>query len=290
MNARECGFLLMTSRLGDPARKVLTVPQFRILARAVTSSGITRREGEVGIAELMELGFAESTAQQILQLLSENELLFRYLHRGTQKDCFVLTRVTEGYPGRLRARLGLDSPGCLWLKGDPTLLQTPAISLVGCRDLKEKNRDFARQVGAQAAQQGLTLISGNARGADTEAQEACLDVGGKVISVVADRLENYPLRRNVLYVTEDGYDLDFTTQRALSRNRVIHALGNAVFVAQAHYGRGGTWDGTVKNLRGKWSPVFCMDDGSKGVREMLQMGAKSITAIELGDLRSLIVE
>ena len=136
----------------------------------------------------------------------------------------------------------------------------------------------------------MTLISGNARGADTEAQEACLDAGGKVISVVADRLENYPLRRNVLYVTEDGYDLDFTTQRALSRNRVIHAMGSAVFIAQTHYGHGGTWDGTVKNLKGKWSPVFCMDDGSKGVREMLQMGAKSITAIELGDLRSLIVE
>ena len=104
----------------------------------------------------------------------------------------------------------------------------------------------------RAAEEGLTLVSGNARGADRTAQEACLAAGGRVISIVADELSKQARRRNLLYLSEDDFDGAFSTQRALSRNRCIHALGRMVFVAQSDFGHGGTWDGTVKNLRFGW--------------------------------------
>ena len=287
MNGRERGFLLLTSHLGDPQRKVLTDPQLRVLAQAVTGSSITRAKGQVDERELMGLGFNRASSQRILQLLSDEERLELYLRTGMQADCLALTRVSEGYPLRVRVRLGLNSPGCLWLKGDPTLLSLPAIGLVGSRDLRKKNREFAQLVGEQAAKQGLVLVSGNARGADTAAQESCLAHGGRVISVVADRLSDQPLRENILYVSEDGYDLAFSPQRALSRNRVIHALANAVIVAQCSLGKGGTWDGTLKNLKFGWSPVFCFDDGGEAATELLQRGAQPITDGQLNDLQSL---
>lgn len=266
---------------------MLTVPQLRILAQAVTGSNVAEATGEVQERDLMGLGFNRGSAQRILQLLAEEERLDIYLRDGIQANCLAITRVSEWYPTRVRTRLGLDSPGCLWIKGDPTLFAMPAISLVGSRDLRKENLEFAKMAGKQAALQGFALISGNARGADTVAQETCLAHGGKVISVVADRLADHPLQENVLYISEDGYDLPFSPQRALSRNRVIHALGNAVLVAQCTLEKGGTWDGTVKNLKNDWSPVFCFQDGSVAFSQLRQMGARPITEEQLADLAAL---
>ena len=237
--------------------------------------------------DLMDLGFNRQSAQRILQLLSQEEQLDWYLNRAVANDCCPITRISAGYPLQLRMRLGMDSPGCLWAKGDVSLLDTQKIALVGSRDLHRENARFAHQVGVQAAQQGYTLVSGNARGADITAQEACLEAGGHVISVVADGLMDHPLREGVLYLSEDGYDLGFSAQRALSRNRVIHAMSQAVLVAQCTLAKGGTWSGTVKNLKENWSPVFCFRDGSEAVTQLTQMGANSIMVDQLKSLDTL---
>ncbi len=287
MTPRETGFLLLTSHLGDLDRKVLTVPQLRVLAQCVQSSDLADKNGEVGVEALMQMGFNRPSAQRIIALLSETERLQYYLRGGARQDCVPLTRVSEGYPLILRKRLGLDSPGCLWLKGDRTLLDTPMIALVGSRDLHRSNRQFAREVGIQAAKQGFTLVSGNARGADQTAQEACLQAGGKVICVVADALEQQSVRGNVLYISEDSYDLAFSAQRAHSRNRVIHALGYITFVAQCTNGQGGTWQGTLNNLKHNYSPVYCFDDGSATVGELIEKGAECVSVEMLGDFFAL---
>ena len=91
----------------------------------------------------------------------------------------------------------------------------------------------------------------------------------------------------MLYISEDGYDESFTTLRALSRNRVIHALGRMVFVAQAELEKGGTWDGTAKNLRFGWSSVACFRDGSAAALELEQMGAYLVNIEDLQDFGSI---
>ena len=286
MTAREQGFLLLTSWLGDPERKPLTVAQFRTLTNRVRGMTAPGEDRQMRPADLMALGYLEAEAGRILHLLSDRELLEYYLHKGRKAGCTPLTRISEKYPHRLRGALELDSPGCLWAKGDMGLLDTPCIALVGSRDLMEPNREFAMEAGRQAALQGYTLVSGNARGADTAAQWACLEAGGRVISVVADRLDSHREKENVLYLSEEGYDMAFSPQRALSRNRVIHALGAKTFVAQSNLS-GGTWDGTVKNLKHGFSGVFCFDDGSAAMQELEQMGAVLIGRESLGDLKNL---
>ena len=287
MNGKERGFLLLTSQLGDPERKPLTAPQFRTLARRVSLLETPKGDKDVTEEDLIALGYDRQAAFRIVQLLADEGQLDRYLYRGKLKNCYPVSRAGDAYPSAVRKRLGLDAPGCLWLKGDAGLLQTQMISLVGSRDLAAPNRAFARAVGEEAAQQGITLVSGNARGADREAQEACLQNGGRVICVVADELENCPLLENVLYVSEDSFDLPFTGIRALSRNRVIHSLGYLTFVAQSNIGKGGTWDGTVKNLSNNWSPVFCYADGSPAVTELEQLGATLIDIPQLSDFAAL---
>ena len=281
MTGPERGFLLLTSHLGNPERPVLTTAQFRILSDRVQHGRNTGVDREMTISDLLSLGYSKDMASRILGLLSEEDLLHHYLSRGHRLDCVPITRITEGYPLILRQRLGLDSPGTLWARGDLSILNTPAIALVGSRELHPENHAFAEAVGRHAAKQGLTLVSGNARGADRAAQEACLSAGGKVISIVADELWKHHRRDNILYLSEDDYDSAFTAQRALSRNRCIHALGHMVFVAQANLQKGGTWDGTAKNLQFGWSPVACFRDGSQASKELEQMGAYLIGMEEL---------
>ena len=287
MTGSERGFLLLTSHLGDPQRPVLSTAQFRTLADRVNHSGIVPQNRDLTVADLTGLGYGREMASRILGLLEEESALRGYLSRGTRLECSPVTRVTLRYPLILRQRLGLDSPGTLWTKGDNSLLNQPAISLVGSRELRQENFCFAEAVGVHAAKNGLVLVSGNARGADRAAQEACLRAGGKVISIVADELWKHHARENILYVSEEDYDSPFTAQRALSRNRCIHALGRMVFVAQADLEKGGTWDGTARNLRFGWSPVACFRDESAAFRELEQMGAYLIGVEDLEDFSGL---
>ena len=286
MNQRERGFLLLTSHLGDPERKVLTAAQLRTLSLRMRDMAQPEADRDLTESDFIRLGCDRAFSERVIALLNQEALLDSYLASGATQNCVPITRVSDCYPLLLRQRLGLDSPGCLWARGDVEILNTPAIALVGCRELSEPNREFAEAVGRQAAEQGLTLVSGNARGADRAAQEACLNAGGRVISIVADRLNRFP-PRNVLFLSEDGFDEEFSAQRALSRNRCIHALGRMVFVAQCDLHKGGTWSGTVKNLRFGWSPVACFRDGSEAMAQLEQMGAYQIGLEDLRDFSCL---
>lgn len=287
MNAREQGFLLLTSHLGLPQRKVLTVPQLRTLAARVRAAEVPAQDREMTAHDLVVLGYSREEGQRIVDLLSDMEPLNWYLSKAAKRHCFALTRVSDGYPQKLRNRLGVDCPGCLWVKGDISLLDRPAAALIGSREILPDNRQFAAEAGYQAAHHGYVLISGNARGADKIAQEACLQAGGSVVCVISDSLQDCPLNERVLYISEDSFDAPFTVQRALSRNRVIHCLSDLVLVAQCGAEKGGTWNGTVQNLRHNWSPVFCYRDGSVAADSLEQGGAVLIDKNSLAQLNRL---
>ena len=287
MTAAEQGFLLLTSHLGDPQRKILTVAQLRKLFSRVNAADRQTGERELTCQDVVTLGYDRENAQRIVDLLNQHQQLDWYVKRAEKALCIPITRASARYPSALRGKLGLDCPGCIWARGDVSLLELPAIALVGSRELKQENQTFAIEVGKQAARQGYVLVSGNAAGADKAAQEACLASGGKVICVVADQLDSHEIRDNQLFLSEDSFDMPFTPQRALSRNRIIHALGQMAFVAQCAYGKGGTWDGTTQNLRHNYSPVFCFADGSRGIDELICMGATSVQMVDLTNLSSL---
>ena len=289
MRPAERGFLLLSSHLGDPNRRPLTTAQLRTLADRSWKLDSRDADRQLQRRDLTALGYGPAMADRILELLSQGELLDAYLQTARQQGCYPITRVSEHYPLIVRKRLGLDSPGVLWGKGDVAILDSPMVALVGSRDIRPENRRFAEEVGRQAAMQGYTLVSGNARGADRTAQEACLAAGGRVIVVVADALTGHTGKDRTLYLSEEGFDQEFSAQRALSRNRVIHCLANLVLVAQCSLGTGGTWDGTMRNLRCGWSPVCCFRDGSDAARQLQEMGAQPVALEQLGQLEQIYI-
>ena len=287
MSLTEYSFLLLTGKLGDPSRMPLTTAQLRTLAQRIPLLQSSSDDSQLTIAHLASIGIGEPLASRILRLLEDTPQLEAYLARAKKAGCIPVTRTNEDYPLILRKRLGLDAPGCLWLKGDPQILKMPAVALVGSRELRNANRDFAREVGMQAAKQGYVLVSGNARGADIVAQNACLEAGGQVICVVADALCEHTERKNILFLSEEDYDEPFSALRALRRNRVIHCLGEITFAAQCTLEKGGTWDGSVRNLKNLWSPLYCFDDGTQAMQELECMGASLVETPELSDFPKL---
>lgn len=287
MTGAEQGFLLLTSFLGDPLRKPLSVAQFRSLAKQVAVAERENVSRELTVQNLRKLGYGEEMSQRIVGLLSGTNTLREYLHRAAACDCHPITRLNPAYPLAVRKRLGLDSPGVLWAKGDAALLNRPAVAVVGSRELCERNRRFAEEVGRQIAKQGYVLVSGNAKGTDRTAQDACLEAGGQVISIVADSLQKKPFTKNTLFLSLDDFDKEFSSQRALHRNHVIHSMAALTLVAQCSWGKGGTWSGTLMNLKNGWNPVCCFDDGSDACAELQNRGAQPITREHLQNLAAL---
>lgn len=289
MRGSEQGFLLLTSSLGDPDRKPLSVAQFRNLAKQVADANRDISDRDLEITDLEALGYDRVMAERIYGLLGGGNQLRETLRRAESCDCFPITRLNPVYPAAVRRRLGLDSPGVLWAKGDVTLLSRPAVAVIGNRDLRPENRKFAEEAGRQIARHGYVLISGNARGADKTAQDAALEAGGSVISIVADSLQRKPLVRNVLYLSLDDFDAAFSTQRALHRNHVIHTMGLLTIACQCNLGKGGTWDGMLANLRHGWTPVCMFRDGSDAMADLQNRGVQPVTIQELCDLDALTV-
>ena len=287
MTGPEQGFLLLTSSLGDPDRKPLSVAQFRALAKRVLAAEREISSRDLQIDDLVKLGYDPVMAERIFGLLSGSNQLREYLRRSEACDCYPITRLNPIYPEPVRRRLRVDSPGVLWVKGDVTLIGRPAVAVIGSRELNETNRAFAEEAGRQIAKQGYVLVSGNARGADRIAQRASLEAGGQVISVVADSLQKQPLIRNVLWISLDDFDQAFSAQRALHRNHVIHTMGSLTIAAQCTLEKGGTWNGILANLKYGWNPVCMFDDQSDAAKELENRGVQIIGMNQLQDLAAL---
>ena len=256
----------------------LSLAQARELSRRARAAGIGEEDPfrAVTVKDVRRLGYSEYEAGHIVSLLGRERQLDGYLLAAEKADVAVITRLDARFPQRLREQLGARCPAALFCRGDLRLLQRPCISVVGSRHLASPGAQFAAQAGRLAAREGFTLCSGDAMGADRTAQEACLRGGGSVLIFPATELVYCPVRENVLYAAEGGFELGFSAQRALGRNRFIHAMGEKTLVAQTSFGKGGTWSGSLDNLQHEYSPLFVFDDGSEGARALCARGATPV--------------
>lgn len=144
--------------------------------------------------------------------------------------------------------------------GNFKLVGEPAVGICGSRNADEKAIELARRFGEIVAEQGLVLVSGNARGVDDAAQLGALEAGGRVISVLAEGLSGWLPRatyrklitaENYVAVSEFPSDARWQTWRAMQRNGTIIELSRALVVVQAGE-KGGTWAAGMECLkRGK---------------------------------------
>ncbi len=274
MTAAERGVLLLCCALGEPDARPLSGAAFQRLGRYVQVFDLERRDRELETDDLLRFGLRREEAGRIVWLLSRTAALARYLEAGRERGLFPLTVRSEGYPEPLLRKWSGGVPPVFFCAGDPALLKGPFIGLAGSRRLTALGERFAREAGAAAAEAGFTLVTGGAVGADRVATEACLNRGGKTVVFVPDDLRGRAREAgpNRLLLSAEGYDLDFTARRALSRNAWVHKMGETTVIVQTGDGKGGTWRGAVENLRHGWSRLYVHDDGSPGARNLIARG------------------
>lgn len=281
MNVLEEGVLLLCCRLGDKLKKPLTLTQFKELGLRVLGSLIGGNHlTELTAADFCRMGYDSKEADRLIDLLDRREQLVSYLSHGESLGIRAVTRISDNYPAPITKKQITNRPPVLFMMGDERLLEKPAVAVVGSRDLLPENEAFARRAGRLAAEEDLILVSGGARGADTAAQEACLEAGGQCIVIVPDRLDSCTPKEGILYISEDGYDLPFSAARALHRNGLIHMMGERTLAVQCSYQRGGTWQGCTENLKRGWSELFVFEDGSSAMSALIDLGATGISHLD----------
>jgi DNA processing protein len=161
--------------------------------------------------------------------------------QGRAVGARLLVHGQMGYPTAL-ADLP-DAPPILWAMGDVTLLDRPAVGMVGARNASSLGVRMARRLGQGLSEAGLTVVSGLARGIDTAAHEAALDGEGSTVAVMAGGIDViYPAENDAIAraidakgcrVSEHPPRLEPQARHFPLRNRIVAGLSRAVIVVEA---------------------------------------------------------
>jgi DNA processing protein len=156
--------------------------------------------------------------------------------------------VTVTAPPRLR-RLK-ETPDELWVAGNPDVLNQPCVAVVGARACSVYGRAMARKLGRELAREGITVLSGFARGVDTEAHRGALDMRGNTVAVFGCGIDHfYPNANRLLGIeiadsgglllSEYEPGVPPAPWRFPARNRIIAGLADAVVLVESRERSGG---------------------------------------------------
>ncbi len=196
----------------------------------------------------------------------------------------ILVLGEPGYPARL-AHLS-DPPPVLRLRGDPALLEGPAVAVVGARNASANGCAFARTMARELADAGLLVVSGLARGIDTAAHEGALGRPGGTAAVLACGLdiayppENAALTEAIaeagLLLSEQPFGESPRAKHFPRRNRLIAALSLAVVVVEAAERSGSLMTARLAAELGREVmavPGTPLDPRHRGTNRLLREGA-----------------
>ncbi len=155
-------------------------------------------------------------------------------------------------------------------------------------------RICARKISYDLAQNGVTVLSGLARGVDTEAHQGALDARGRTIAVIGAGLnrlypqENTNLARAIVdgggaVISELPMDMAPSRTTFPMRNRIVAGWSRATLVVEAPMRSGALITANMAADRNR--DVFCIPGpidrhSSDGCHDLIRKGAKLATCAE----------
>lgn len=154
---------------------------------------------------------------------------------------FILYSDAE-YPDLLRQIS--SAPIALFVIGDPSVLKTPQIAMVGSRQFSHYGAHWARYFASQLCLNGLTITSGLALGIDAISHRGALKVSGKTIAILGSGLEHISPKSNLSLAHEIIQNKGALVSEFLPneiakpeyfprRNRIISGLSLGTFIVEA---------------------------------------------------------
>lgn len=195
----------------------------------------------------------------------------------------------ELYPEQLRYIK--NPPNKLYVLGNEKILNKKSLSIVGSRNASEYGKIMARKFASQVAMQDINIVSGMARGIDSEAHLGALEVKGKTVAVLGSGFNHiFPdryvfdkiLEKEGAIVTEYEPNIEVFPDGFRQRNRIVAglSLGTLVIEAKEKSGTGITAEFVHKFNR----KLFCIpheigDKHGAGTNRLLKNGAILVTEI-----------
>lgn len=183
------------------------------------------------------------------------------------------------------------APPAIIVRGDTAMLQRPCVAIVGARNASAIANRFARQMAADLAARGVTVVSGLARGVDTSAHIGAL--GGSTAAVIASGIdvafppENAELQEKIagdqLLIAEQPPGTEPLARHFPTRNRIIAGLAHGTLVIEAApksgslitARRAGDYGREVMAVPG--SPL---DPRAQGCNQLIREGATLIQTVD----------
>jgi DNA processing protein len=248
-------------------------------------------EAAVGRPEraLASAGLGNATCRKIAALRQED--LERELAAAEKDGVGIITLADPDYPASLRNIF--DPPPVLYYKGRMERDDSLAVAVVGSRHPTLYGMSTAKAFAAGLVEHGFTVVSGMARGIDTQAHAGALEAGGRTVAVMGSGFRRiYPAENRKLAETIGGSGCVLTEfpmecgpakQNFPRRNRVISGLSLGVLVVEAGRTSGAliTADFALEQGREVFAVPGCLDSrASQGSNNLIREGAKLAASVD----------
>lgn len=285
--------LLLVGRFAKSCEaKPLTTVEYNRLAKQLHELGLRPAD----IMREIPKGLVADTAR-LTTLLSRGTSLALAIERWARLGIRVVGRGDTAYPKSLKKKLRGAAAPILYVAGNSELLDSEAVCVVGSRNVSPSGLEFATELGKQCALEGLTVVSGDARGVDRAAMDGALGKGGSVTAVLVDALTKAVLaKRNrdpilagkLVLISPYDPEASFTVAKAMDRNKYMYALASAAVVVDSDI-KGGTWSGAIENEKHRWTPTFVRvaADAPAGNRRLADLGLRPMMHLRRDDFSSL---
>jgi len=190
-------------------------------------------------SELRGCGVSATAAQAIASGCAFDTAI-RLQERMKSEEIGLFTILDPVYPELLRHIF--DPPVCLFHKGRVESLGMTAVGIVGTRRPTVYGTTVSRRFGREFSERGACVVSGMAKGIDTEAHRGALEAGGPTVAVFGCGIDvTYPAENKKLagQIADNGLILsEFPPgspaypQNFPIRNRIVAGLCSAVVVVE----------------------------------------------------------
>jgi DNA processing protein len=185
-----------------------------------------------------------------------------------------------------------DTPPFLYVQGELRGHET-SVAIVGSRRATAYGLQTTARLAGSLAGQGVTVISGMARGVDTAAHKGALAAGGRTIGVLGCGIDKiYPPENRMLFlemadkgclVSEFPLGTLPLAENFPRRNRIISGLSRGVLVVEAAENSGSLITAQFALEHGR--DVFAVPGNisfatSRGSNRLIKQGAKLVDCVE----------
>lgn len=203
----------------------------------------------------------------------------------TERGVVAINADDPRYPDSLVVK-GRPVVPTLFCLGNLRLLTAAGAGMCGSRKATELGLRAARACGEEVSLRGLVVVSGYAKGVDTQTHLAALEHGGATVIVLAEGINRFRVKREftdsydprrVLVVSQFHPAQPWASYAAMARNHLIFGLGRALIVIEAG-DKGGTLAAGRDALK-RGRPVFVLNFDEQtplGNRMLIDAGARPV--------------